>query len=256
MNGIATTYLYDGMNPIQEQRGASILANLLAGPNLDEWYARTEAGQSYSDLEPPKAERVPGAGELRDWLGKEISRINDVGAARKKASFIAPPQGLRERACAAVRSAVRSAYAKCDYRRSTSTWAGGNHSVEISMTFAGGESARGECERVWSSNGKWTGTDSSHTLRVSLRWRLDVERRGLAVIDGCLTLAASPLQNLREGEEAYTICYVRQGRGVALETSHAVAYRRNGGSWRKAGNLGSARRAAGQTSPSSSEAQA
>jgi RHS repeat-associated protein len=50
VNGIATTYLYDGQNPIQEQRGATILANTMAGPNLDEWYARTEAGQTVSYL--------------------------------------------------------------------------------------------------------------------------------------------------------------------------------------------------------------
>ncbi|MFZ5484598.1 MAG: RHS repeat-associated core domain-containing protein [Pseudomonadota bacterium] len=50
VNGVSTGYLYDGMNPIQEQSGATIKANLLAGPELDEWYARTEAGQTMSYL--------------------------------------------------------------------------------------------------------------------------------------------------------------------------------------------------------------
>ncbi len=50
VNGVSTAYLYDGMNPIQEQSGATIQANLLAGPGLDQWFARTQGGQTVSYL--------------------------------------------------------------------------------------------------------------------------------------------------------------------------------------------------------------
>jgi RHS repeat-associated protein len=50
VNGVSTAYLYDGMNPIQEQSGATIQANLLAGPGLDQWVARTQGGQTVSYL--------------------------------------------------------------------------------------------------------------------------------------------------------------------------------------------------------------
>jgi RHS repeat-associated protein len=48
--GVTTDYLYDGANPIQEKQGGAVSANLLSGPNLDEWYARTSAGQTQSYL--------------------------------------------------------------------------------------------------------------------------------------------------------------------------------------------------------------
>ena len=48
--GVTTRYLYDGANPIQEKQNGAVSANLLAGPNLDEWYARTAAGQTHSYL--------------------------------------------------------------------------------------------------------------------------------------------------------------------------------------------------------------
>jgi RHS repeat-associated protein len=50
VNGVTTAYLYDGMNPIQEQAGATIQANTLAGPGLDQWFARTQGGQTISYL--------------------------------------------------------------------------------------------------------------------------------------------------------------------------------------------------------------
>ena len=48
--GVTTRYLYDGANPIQEKQSGTVTANLLAGPNLDEWYARTSAGQTQTYL--------------------------------------------------------------------------------------------------------------------------------------------------------------------------------------------------------------
>jgi len=215
---------------------------------------RRQAGQSTSDLVAPPAERVPGSTDLRAWLRSEIDRIAAVRTARRDSRATSPQWDLRMRLVGHVVRAVRTAYRECSYRRAESRWAGGNHSLTINIVDAGLESSSGQSDRVWSENGKWSGNDSAHTLGVSLRWRLDVERRGIAVVDGLLTLAAEPLPELRNGEDAYLVCYVRQGRGVAIETSHAVLYRRDGGSWKRAANLTSARRGTARTSTTEARA--
>lgn len=209
---------------------------------------RRQDGQSTSDLVAPPAERVPGSTDLRTWLRSEIDRIADIRNARVKRQERPALRSVRTRAVAAVRAAVGAAYRECSYRRAESRWAGGHHGLTINIVSAGHETASGQSDRVWSDNGKWSGNDSSHTLGVSLRWRLDVERRGIAVVDGLLTLAAEPLPELRAGEEAYLVCYLRQGRGVSIETSHAILYRRDGGAWKRAATLTSARRGTGRSS--------
>jgi RHS repeat-associated protein len=49
VNGTSTAFAYDGMNLVQEQRNASVLANYLTGLGVDEVYSRTDstATQSY-----------------------------------------------------------------------------------------------------------------------------------------------------------------------------------------------------------------
>ena len=49
INGTQTGYLYDGINPVQEQTGSSVIANLLNG-GVDEHFARTTANGSQSYL--------------------------------------------------------------------------------------------------------------------------------------------------------------------------------------------------------------
>ena len=206
---------------------------------------RRAAGEGISDLVAPAAERVPGGPDLRLWLRSELDRIAKIRCAKAGLSIVPafPFGSVWIRAAASVRRAVYTAYTRCTYRQSESRWAGGEHSVCVDIIPAGYEEyVKSETERVWSSNGKWSGTNSSHMLGVALRWRLDVERRGLAELDGLLTLAASPLPHLQSGEEAYAIAYVRQGRGTAIEVGRAVAYRRDGGAWKRAASLSSARR--------------
>jgi RHS repeat-associated protein len=42
INGSLTEFLYDGLNPVQETSGATILANILPGLNIDEFLTRTD----------------------------------------------------------------------------------------------------------------------------------------------------------------------------------------------------------------------
>lgn len=195
------------------------------------------------EIAMPAVERVPGATELRTWLKKELARIDDVRKNRPKpASKHALP--LRDRVCARVTRAVHLAYKQCSYNKSQSSWAGGNHStnvVVVQRKTAGG--AAGNSERVWSDNGKWSGTNSSHQITVSWGWIQTVRNRGLAVVDGMLTLSAEPCEGLRDGEEAYTARWVQQGRGVSLTCVDGYLYRVGDG-FMHARSLQGARKAA------------
>lgn len=42
MNGTVTNYVYDGLNPVQEKNGGTVMANLLTGLGLDEFFTRTD----------------------------------------------------------------------------------------------------------------------------------------------------------------------------------------------------------------------
>jgi YD repeat-containing protein len=42
INGTATNFLYDGLNPVQELAGTVPMANLLTGLSIDEFFARTD----------------------------------------------------------------------------------------------------------------------------------------------------------------------------------------------------------------------
>lgn len=43
IGGTTTNFLYDGLNPAQELSGATVNANLLTGPGIDEYFTRTDA---------------------------------------------------------------------------------------------------------------------------------------------------------------------------------------------------------------------
>ena len=77
IGGVTTKYLHDGHNPIQEKQGGAVTANLLAGPSLDEWYARTAGGQTTS--------------YLGDALGSTL-RLTDASQAIL-ASYVYEPYG-------------------------------------------------------------------------------------------------------------------------------------------------------------------
>jgi len=205
---------------------------------------RRDLQQASDDIPVPVTERVPGSPELRTWLGKEWSRIVEIAQKRDAARAIPETRPLMDRMEDQVRSEFRAAAREAGYRRAKSSWAGGDHTVSVKMVTKGYEFAAGGSERVWSSNGKWSGNNSIHSYGVSRRWRLDVASKGLALVNGCLTLRAEPVDadELRPGEEAYEILYVTQGRGFALETKEAILYRRKGTEWSRATSLAGARR--------------
>lgn len=51
VNGVATDYLFDGANPVQELSGGAPTANLLTGLGVDEYLTRTDATGTHTFLE-------------------------------------------------------------------------------------------------------------------------------------------------------------------------------------------------------------
>ena len=67
-----TSFLYDGANPVQEQNGGSVAANLLTG-GLDERFQRTDSTGAYS--------------LLTDALGSTLALTNSTGTSQVQYSY-------------------------------------------------------------------------------------------------------------------------------------------------------------------------
>jgi YD repeat-containing protein len=72
INGSQTGYLYDGINPIQEQTGSTVTANLLSG-GVDERFTRTTASKSDN--------------YLTDALGSTLALTDTTGAINTQYSY-------------------------------------------------------------------------------------------------------------------------------------------------------------------------
>jgi ethanolamine utilization microcompartment shell protein EutS len=66
-----------------------------------------------------------------------------------------------------------------------------------------------------------------HAVRLTVRphWRASVERRGLAVVDGLLTLCARPVEAPARGVEAYAAAWVEQSRGASVKVTRGFIVR-------------------------------
>jgi RHS repeat-associated protein len=72
INGNQTGYLYDGINPVQEQTGSTVTANLLSG-GVDELFTRTTASKSDN--------------YLTDALGSTLALTDTTGAVNTQYSY-------------------------------------------------------------------------------------------------------------------------------------------------------------------------
>ena len=92
------------------------------------------------------------------------------------------------------------------YRRSRSSWAGGGHTISVTIGTPG---ISGGSLQVWSRNGKWRGTNSY--ANITTTWETLYLYPTLATPDGLVVVAAREISP-REHE----ITWAEQGRGFGL----------------------------------------
>ena len=73
VNGARTEFLYDGVNPVQETSGATVLANILGGLGVDEYFTRTDAGGTRTFL--------------ADALGSTVTLTDSAGAVQTQYTY-------------------------------------------------------------------------------------------------------------------------------------------------------------------------
>jgi hypothetical protein len=119
-------------------------------------------------------------------LAAVIARMRTLRDERRarRTSGAPPERGSKGRE--RIVTALKAAFLACDYRAPSGKWAGGG--VAIDAGLSPWTAASAETFRVWSDNGKWSGNDLRVHLRVSSSWYRLVRARGLAKLDGMLTL--------------------------------------------------------------------
>jgi hypothetical protein len=96
------------------------------------------------------------------------------------------------------------------YRMATSSWAGGCTSISINVSQQ--PDARGETQKVWSKNGKWSGRNLYLCVNVQPAWRKYIASvPGLPEAGGMLTTHAVQIK-----DDCWQASWVRQGRGYDL----------------------------------------
>jgi hypothetical protein len=108
----------------------------------------------------------------------------------------------------------------------------GTHSLEVVIepldrsVGATGTSCLGES---YSCSCSYRRTDSRHTYLIPPHWRETVAERGLAIVDGLVTLSTA-LESEQEGVLTYRAVWVMQGRGFSLVTRRGWIACRDGAS--------------------------
>jgi len=171
-----------------------------------------------------KRDRAKLPGQLRPALDASIARRE---TRRENRSFTDPliSKSLVSRAALRSASVATAELKKCSYRRSETRWAGGDH---VARAHVGEPGISGDSVRVWSENGKWSGTDSYVTASVPLNWLRRVHRRGLASIDGVFVLDILDDTN----PEKIRVLAGKQGRGFEVNPCPATITTAKDGSLR------------------------
>jgi hypothetical protein len=120
--------------------------------------------------------------KLRKPLEAYIAKLN------RQPSFNDPlgqgKERLRKRLREQMILKIRSYINDCSYRRARGSWAGGNHYVDVKLWEESPAycDISGESQKVWSSNGKWSGYDSNIKVNLDLPTWLRVDRAGLSIV--------------------------------------------------------------------------
>ena len=109
-----------------------------------------------------------------------------------------------------TRPAYKALKENWNYKQSRSGWAGGHHSIEITIDFNAPD-VRAGSSKVWSGNGKWSGTNSYAHLFVTPAVLSFFPTLNL---NGWILLDASKL-----AEDFFEVLYVEQSRGFELRAA-------------------------------------
>lgn len=74
----------------------------------------------------------------------------------------------------------------------------------------------------------WTATITDTTITVPVDWRVRVQRAGLAVVDGMMTLDAGRLEGAPEGVDLFAAVWIEQGRGYSVSAVRGYIAMRGG----------------------------
>ena len=126
-----------------------------------------------------------------------------------------------------VRRAAATIFEDCDYRKASSKWAGGVHSIQILILEDPRiqPSCSGESEREWSSNGKWSGNNSRLKAAIRIDWLSRVKNQGSARTAERFILDAEPIEPPRCADKAWKVLYAAQGRGFDLKREEGFVLR-------------------------------
>lgn len=229
-----------------EGRAARTVATLLAIPEARKLcLAALAAGKAYTaDAEYHATRQVVRAAIVQ--LATRTQRRKDRASAESARKGTANAIGIqlaakrtKQQADADAQTAAAVKAAKKGlYRTSKSGWAGGGHATTVHVGEKRWTShdrsgravgASGESEKAWSSNGKWSGSNSSHEIQVPRDWLTVVQARGIAVCDGLLTLDAEPI--LGHGPELFRAAWIEQGKGFDLNCVRGYIARIDGAAY-------------------------
>jgi len=170
--------------------------------------------------EPCRCLQVLEAWRARDRksLPEGLRPALDATTRREKKKRVDPLSlPLRDRLTKKMQEIARSNILSANYRRSQSTWAGGDHVVLVypdrgilPASISGGS------DRVWSNNGKWSGNNSYIHATLSPLWLIRVYKRGLAVVDGSFVLDI-----ITQDDKGITVLAGKQGRGFEVNPAQA-----------------------------------
>lgn len=116
----------------------------------------------------------------------------------------------------------------CDYRRAESSWVGGqlNRVTVLSAHWSPGEGlyagVHTKVSKQWSQNGKWSANVAHHTIVIPRGWGA-VARLRLIEALRTFILQADPVQHPEFA--AWSVAYVKQGRGLSLRTAAGYVVR-------------------------------
>jgi hypothetical protein len=105
--------------------------------------------------------------------------------------------------------------------------AAGGHSLEVTLTtdprIVGYVVNMGRNWTTYAGAYKgWGAIEDHHRITVPVDWRMRVQRRGLAELDGLMTLDAIPLDGAPVGIQLFSAVWASQGRGYDVRTHRGV----------------------------------